>query len=180
MYASPEAYFGEATTAAVDMWSFGVVLYILVCGFPPFWQDDLGELANAVCAGAYDYPAPDCDGISAAARDAVGALLTVDPGSRATAAAMQDILQKWLRRAPSEDEGGFQKARQRHSAAVARLRRAAFGIIAQQRMARILSPERVREMDMSRSITRTPSPRSAGGVVARDGHHAAMQAQPLA
>ena len=133
---------GEAGDTSVDMWSCGVVLYILVCGFPPFWQENLDDLAKSICACAYDYPSPDCDSVSATARNAIAALIELDPESRATAASMQGTLQAWMRAAPSEGEGGPRKARQRHSEAVARLRRAAFGIIAQQRMGRMIQERR--------------------------------------
>ena len=84
-YAAPEALRGEAVGCECDLWSLGVILYILVCGFPPFFQEDIPELVQAIQAGEYDYPSPDCDGVSDGARRLVDAWLQLEPARRAPA-----------------------------------------------------------------------------------------------
>jgi len=47
-----------------DYWSIGVVLYILLCGFPPFYDDDNFVLFEKIKRGEYDFPSPSWDNIS--------------------------------------------------------------------------------------------------------------------
>lgn len=69
----------------VDMWSVGVIMYILLCGFPPFYAEDDNEAFDLIIAGNYSYPAKYWDKISAAAKDLIDHLLVVDPTKRFTA-----------------------------------------------------------------------------------------------
>merc|ERR1712070_1316876 len=72
-------------SCAVDMWSVGVILYILLCGFPPFYEEELPALFDSILKARYDFPSPWWDNISAEAKRVVKSLLTVDPKKRATA-----------------------------------------------------------------------------------------------
>eukprot|EP01116_Phalansterium_solitarium_P006204 TRINITY_DN18505_c0_g1_i1.p1 TRINITY_DN18505_c0_g1~~TRINITY_DN18505_c0_g1_i1.p1 ORF type:complete len:291 (+),score=36.37 TRINITY_DN18505_c0_g1_i1:358-1230(+) len=69
----------------VDMWSVGVIMYILLCGFPPFYADDDNEAFDLIIAGQYTYPSKYWDKISSAAKDLIDHLLVVDPSKRFTA-----------------------------------------------------------------------------------------------
>jgi serine/threonine protein kinase len=66
------------------MWSAGVILYILLCGFPPFFADDDEELYDSIIDGDFKFLKPWWDEISDSAKDLVSHLLCTDPDLRYT------------------------------------------------------------------------------------------------
>ncbi|KAG8459848.1 hypothetical protein KFE25_014411 [Diacronema lutheri] len=84
-YVAPEILQNTGFGIEVDMWSVGVILYILLCGFPPFYEEELPRLFATIMAGRYDFPSPWWDTVSADAKDLVNKLLVVDPKKRLTA-----------------------------------------------------------------------------------------------
>merc|ERR1711924_80749 len=63
----------------------GVISYILLAGFPPFYDDDQAELFAMIKRGSFSFPSPYWDNVSPEAKDFVGKMLTVDPRSRPSA-----------------------------------------------------------------------------------------------
>jgi len=84
-YVAPEVLKGEHYTKAVDLWSLGVILYILLCGFPPFYHQNTNMLYKQIKKGEYDFPDPYWTDISDSAKDLIRGLLTVDPKKRMNA-----------------------------------------------------------------------------------------------
>lgn len=83
-YVAPEVLKNEPYGPAVDMWSLGVILYILLCGFPPFYHESTSALYKQIKKGQYDFPAPYWSDISESAKSLVSGLLTVNPKHRLT------------------------------------------------------------------------------------------------
>lgn len=89
-YVAPEVLFGEYTAKA-DIWSIGVVAYVLLCGFPPFNAGSEGLTYNIVKEGNVKFPSPAWDKISPNAIEFIKRLLDKDPERRPSAAeAMED------------------------------------------------------------------------------------------
>lgn len=72
-------------TTAHDLWACGCLLYILLCGYPPFTAEDHDVLFADIKAGRFDFPAADWSGVSDDAKALVRSLLEVDPEKRLTA-----------------------------------------------------------------------------------------------
>lgn len=58
-YLSPEVLRKDPYGKPVDIWACGVILYILLVGYPPFWDEDQHKLYQQIKAGAYDFPSPE-------------------------------------------------------------------------------------------------------------------------
>lgn len=83
-YTAPEIVKDERYSKSVDMWALGCVLYTLLCGFPPFYDESIQVLTEKVARGQYTFLSPWWDDISKSAQDLVSHLLTVDPAKRYT------------------------------------------------------------------------------------------------
>lgn len=94
-YTAPEIVKDERYSKSVDMWAMGCVLYTLLCGFPPFYDESIQVLTEKVAKGHYTFLSPWWDDISKSAQDLVSHLLTVDPAKRYT---IKEFLQHpWIR-----------------------------------------------------------------------------------
>ncbi|OXA41744.1 calcium/calmodulin-dependent protein kinase type IV [Folsomia candida] len=94
-YCAPEVVLKKPYSSAVDLWSLGVVLYILLCGYEPFW-DESGEVGvtRKIVYGDYEFESPYWDEISLPAKEFVKQLMTVDPDKRPTA--KEALLNPWV------------------------------------------------------------------------------------
>lgn len=83
-YTAPEIVRDQRYSKAVDMWAIGCVLYTMLCGFPPFYDESIHALTEKVARGQYAFLSPWWDPISDAAKDLITHLLCVDPNERYT------------------------------------------------------------------------------------------------
>jgi len=83
-YTAPEIVKDERYSKSVDMWAMGCVLYTLLCGFPPFYDESIQALTEKVARGQYTFLSPWWDEISYEVKDLITHLLCVDPNERYT------------------------------------------------------------------------------------------------
>ena len=95
-YAAPEVLSGEGTYSdAVDMWAVGVITYVLLCGYPPFYAASLTELFEVIKKGRFDFPPDEWSQVSDEAKDFIRKLLVVNPATRMTGE--QCVNHPWLK-----------------------------------------------------------------------------------
>ena len=84
-YVSPEIVRNVAYSVKTDIWSLGVIAYILLCGFPPFYSESTHALYAQIKAGDYSFPSPYWADISSQAKDLIRHCLQVSPELRYSA-----------------------------------------------------------------------------------------------
>jgi len=94
-YVAPEVLRREYTKSC-DIWSIGVITYILLCGYPPFYGDSDNQIFDQVRTGLFTFPSPDWDDISDCAKDFIRSLLRMEPSRRLTA--RQALAHTWITR----------------------------------------------------------------------------------
>jgi hypothetical protein len=94
-YTAPEIVKDERYSKSVDMWAMGCVLYTLLCGFPPFYDESIEVLTEKVAKGQFTFLSPWWDDISKSAQDLIAHLLCVDPEKRFTIT--EFLAHPWIR-----------------------------------------------------------------------------------
>ena len=84
-YVAPEVLKRQGYGKEVDLWSLGVITYILLCGYPPFFDPNNVELFKKIMIGKYEFDHPWWDNVSEKAKDFIRKLLVLDPKQRYTA-----------------------------------------------------------------------------------------------
>uniref|UniRef100_A0A1B0DF63 Uncharacterized protein n=2 Tax=Phlebotomus papatasi TaxID=29031 RepID=A0A1B0DF63_PHLPP len=90
-YVAPEILMETGYGLKIDVWAAGIILYILLCGFPPFVSPDNQQepLFDAILSGVYDFPEPYWNDIGEGVRDLIANMLQSDPDLRFSS---EDIL----------------------------------------------------------------------------------------
>ena len=92
-YVAPEVLRGSYD-ARCDLWSLGVIAYMLVSGAPPFWGKDDRDIRRNILAGRWEFPPQFFAGVSPMAKDFIARLLTHDPDMRMSAS--DALMHPWL------------------------------------------------------------------------------------
>lgn len=93
-YVAPEILEGKQYDTQADMWSLGVIVYILLGGYPPFIEPNQRELFRKIRKGQYEFHDEYWGQVSADAKGLISHLLTVDPDKRYDAKAA--LSNKWI------------------------------------------------------------------------------------
>ncbi|OEH74941.1 CAM CDPK domain-containing protein [Cyclospora cayetanensis] len=93
-YVAPQVLQGKYTYKC-DMWSAGVIMYILLCGYPPFHGENDAEILSRVKVGRYSFNEQDWRGVSNEAKDLVRKLMAFDPQQRLSAE--QALNHPWIK-----------------------------------------------------------------------------------
>ncbi|KAM7272138.1 hypothetical protein ACFE04_031352 [Oxalis oulophora] len=115
----------------IDIWSAGVILYILLCGVPPFWAETEQGVAQAIIRGIIDFKRDPWPNISESAKSLVKQMLEADPKLRLTA--VQVLEHPWLlnaKKAPNVPLGDVVKSRLKQFSVMNRFKRKALRVIA--------------------------------------------------
>ncbi|XP_051118710.1 calcium-dependent protein kinase 8-like [Andrographis paniculata] len=116
----------------VDVWSAGVILYILLCGVPPFWAETEQGVAQAIIRSVIDFKRDPWPKVSDNAKDLVKKMLDPDPSKRLTA--HQVLEHPWLqniKKAPNVSLGETVKARLKQFSVMNKLKKRALRVIAE-------------------------------------------------
>ncbi|XP_018312659.1 calcium/calmodulin-dependent protein kinase type 1 isoform X1 [Mycetomoellerius zeteki] len=93
-YVAPEVLAQKPYGKAVDVWSIGVISYILLCGYPPFYDENDANLFAQILKGEFEFDSPYWDDISASAKDFIGKLMCVNVEERYTC--KQALAHPWI------------------------------------------------------------------------------------
>lgn len=87
-YVAPEVLGPEKYDKSCDIWSLGVIMYILLCGFPPFYSNHglaiSPGMKKRIRTGQYDFPNPEWQNVSPEAKELIRGMLNIDPTKRFT------------------------------------------------------------------------------------------------
>ncbi|KAH8415034.1 hypothetical protein KR215_000369 [Drosophila sulfurigaster] len=103
-YVAPEILLEVGYGLKIDVWAAGIILYILLCGFPPFVAPDNQQepLFDAIISGVYEFPDPYWSDIGDGVRDLIANMLQSDPDVRFTS---EDILDHYWTMVDEENCG---------------------------------------------------------------------------
>ncbi|XP_015085216.1 calcium and calcium/calmodulin-dependent serine/threonine-protein kinase-like [Solanum pennellii] len=101
-YVSPEALSRDKITTKTDIWSLGVILYILLSGYPPFFAPSNRQKQQMILNGQFSFDEKTWKNISSSAKQLISNLLKVDPNMRPTA--QQIVEDAWVRGELAKEE----------------------------------------------------------------------------
>eukprot|EP01083_Nonionella_stella_P005007 14602_1 len=105
-YTAPEILRGKGYDHRVDFWSIGVIMYILLCGYPPFWGETEHDISRSILKEEVEFEEEDWCHVAQETRDLVAGLLQKDPSKRSTTEHLLNLTFKL-----SSKNVGFKNAR---------------------------------------------------------------------
>jgi len=102
-YVAPQVLRGSYDEKC-DVWSCGVICYILLCGVPPFYGETDAVILSSVKKGDYEFPSPEWDGVSPAGKSVIDKMLTLDQEKRPSFETL--IKDQWFLMVGSKEEDG--------------------------------------------------------------------------
>lgn len=146
LYVAPEILERRAYDCQCDIWSLGVVVYIMLCGYPPFYGEEEEELYYRIKHAYYDFISPHWDHISDNAKDFIQNCFQLDPSKRIKA---KDALKhKWFDAVEKEEHNlAIVQENMKRTIFKRKLIKGVYAVIAMQRLSRIL------EVEMQKLIT---------------------------
>ncbi|PAN13340.1 hypothetical protein PAHAL_2G329800 [Panicum hallii] len=115
----------------IDVWSAGVILHILLCGFPPFWGDSDEKIAQSILRGGINLQRDPWPKVSQNAKDLVRKMLDPDPRTRLTA--KQVLEHPWLKNADKASNvslGEVVRSRLKQFSSMNKFKKKALGVVA--------------------------------------------------
>jgi len=140
-YVAPDVLSG-AYDEKCDVWSAGVICFVLVCGYPPFSGEADQQILKRVKRGFFEFKSPEWDDVSHTAKNLITQMLTFDPALRPSAEVL--LLSPWLKYKASEEAAPVSKdfiKRLRNFNATSKLRKIALTAVVQQ-----LGDEKIEEL----------------------------------
>jgi serine/threonine protein kinase len=139
LYVAPEILDGVAYDVQCDMWSLGVIVFILLCGYPPFFGDDDDELFYRIRHAHYEFLSPHWDPISSEAKDFLVKLFELNPRKRMTA--VDALAHPWISKISSSSRALASTQQQlKRTQCKKKLVKGVFAVIAMNRIKRATAP----------------------------------------
>uniref|UniRef100_A0A8C6WY33 Protein kinase domain-containing protein n=1 Tax=Neogobius melanostomus TaxID=47308 RepID=A0A8C6WY33_9GOBI len=105
-YVAPEVLAQKPYSKAVDCWSIGVITYILLCGYPPFFEDNETQLFSKIMRAEYAFHSPFWDDISESAKDFIRNMMQKNPSKRFTTE--EALKHPWIAGNTAKDQDIYQ------------------------------------------------------------------------
>jgi len=113
MFLAPETILDNPIGCPVDIWASGVLLHLLVAGYPPFWNDNNEKMLLAAARGQFSLTSPVWSKVSNSCKDLVNSMLTVHTSQRITA--LEAVRHPWFFKMSTSDSP---RPRRKHSSAL--------------------------------------------------------------